>query len=140
MLQHWLTLGDSNTKFFYASIATRRAINRISKCRDKDDNLIENLDEVKAHIEQFFYSLLNQAVQPNNIHMEPTRKLDSDDISILSAPVTNDEIVRVVFKSPKDKSPGPDGFPTEFYQTAWSIIGNDVIKACQHFFLFRSYS
>ena len=59
--QHWLTLGDSNTKFFYASIATRRAVNRISKCRDKDDNLIENLDEVKAHTEQFFYSLLNQA-------------------------------------------------------------------------------
>ena len=73
-------------------------------------------------------------MQPNNIHVEPTRKLDSDDISILSAPVTDDEIVRVVFKSPKDKSPGPDGFSAEFYQIAWSIIGNDVIKACQHFF------
>ena len=132
--QHWLTLGDSNTKFFYASIATRRAVNRIRKCRDKDNNLIENLDEVKAYTEQFFYSLLNQAGQPNNIHVEPTRKLDSSAISILNAPITDDKIVRVVFKSPKHKSPGPDGFPAEFYQITLSIIGNDVIKACQHFF------
>ena len=49
--QYWLTLGDSNTKFFYASITTRRAVNRIRKCTDKDNNLIENLDEVKAYTE-----------------------------------------------------------------------------------------
>ena len=29
--QHWLTLGDSNTKFFYTTITTRRAINCIKK-------------------------------------------------------------------------------------------------------------
>ena len=113
--QHWLTLGDFNTKLFYASIATRRVVNRIRKCIDKDNNLIENLDEVKAYTEQFFYSLLNQAGQPNNIHVEPTRKLDSSAISILNALITNDEIVRVIFKSPKHKSPDLDGFPTEFY-------------------------
>ena len=39
--QYWLTLGDSNTKFFYASIATLRAINRIRKYKDKYDNLIK---------------------------------------------------------------------------------------------------
>ena len=66
--------------------------------------------------------------------MEPTRKLDSETISILNAPITDDEIVRVVFKSPKHKSPSPDVFRAEFYQTTWSIIGNDVIKACQYFF------
>ena len=76
------------------------------------------------------FLFLNQTVQPNNIHVEPTRKLDTDVILILNAPITDDEIVRVVFKSTKHKSHGPDGFPTEFYQTAWSIIGNDMIKAC----------
>ncbi|KAJ8485323.1 hypothetical protein OPV22_017808 [Ensete ventricosum] len=132
--QHWLTLGDSNTKFFYAAIATRRATNRIKKCKGIDGNLIEDLDEVKNYTKQFFYSLLNQEQQPNSIHVGPTRRLDSEALSHLNAPITDDEIVKVVFKSPKHKSPGPDGFPAEFYQIAWAIVGNDVIKACRHFF------
>lgn len=34
----------------------------------------------------------------------------------------------------KGKSPGPDGFPPEFFLNTWSISGKDFSKAILHFF------
>lgn len=33
-----------------------------------------------------------------------------------------------------NKSPGPDGMSPVFFKNYWHIVGNDVLKAIQHFF------
>lgn len=35
---------------------------------------------------------------------------------------------------PKNKAPGPDGFPSEFFTGNWEAVGRDVIDAVQEFF------
>ena len=42
------------------------------------------------------------------------------------------------FSLPADKSPGPDGFSTFFFQMYWPVIMKDVVKAVQEFFGARS--
>lgn len=37
---------------------------------------------------------------------------------------------------PLSKAPGPDGYPVEFYRAAWKVIGADLIRAVQSFFLY----
>jgi mannosylglycoprotein endo-beta-mannosidase len=37
-----------------------------------------------------------------------------------------------------DKAPGPDGFSGRFFQTAWSIIKDDVFRAIQHLYSLRA--
>ena len=43
-------------------------------------------------------------------------KLKQEEIENLNRPVTSEEIGSVIKNLPTNKSPGPDGFPGEFYQ------------------------
>ncbi|KAG7558113.1 Reverse transcriptase domain [Arabidopsis suecica] len=47
---------------------------------------------------------------------------------------TVEEIRDTVASMPKNKAPGPDGFPVEFIWEAWDVVGLDLVKAVQSFF------
>ena len=59
-----------------------------------------NLEEVDILLEKFNLPWLNQ-----------------EEIEIMNNSITSTEIEAVIKNLPKDKSPGPDGFIGEFYQT-----------------------
>lgn len=52
----------------------------------------------------------------------------------LTTPITVEEI-QVALKSIKgNKSPGPDGYNSSFYQENWDIVGSDFVAAISQFF------
>ena len=61
-------------------------------------------------------------------------KCDDQDKSMLTKEVSEEEIKKVLFGMPANKSPGTDGFTTEFFKESWSIVGKDFTVAIQSFF------
>ena len=61
---------------------------------------MDNLEEMDRFLEKFNLPRLNR-----------------EEIEIMKRPITSTELEAVIKTLPKNKSPGPDGFTGEFYQT-----------------------
>ena len=57
--------------------------------------------------------------------------LYKEEIEIMNNPNTSTEIEAVIKNLPKNKSPGPDGFPEEFYQTLREELMSILLKLFQ---------
>ena len=58
-------------------------------------------------------------------------KLKQEEIENLNRSITSKEVKLVIKNLPKNKSPGPDGFPGEFYQTFKEELTPIILKLFQ---------
>ncbi|GJT24309.1 ribonuclease H-like domain-containing protein [Tanacetum coccineum] len=63
------------------------------------------------------------------------RNTISDEAQRICRGVSEVEIKNAMFDIKDSKAPGPDGFTARLYKSAWSIIGKDMCKAIQEFFV-----
>lgn len=132
---HWLDKGDKNNKTFHNAIRSRQAQNAIREIRCKDGRIVTKQLDVKEEAVRFFSEFLNQ--NPDSYIGTTTDELKDlldfrctlENCRLLEAEVTQEEIRKVLFAMPSNKSPGPDGFPCEVFKTAWSIVAQDFMVA-----------
>ena len=75
---------------------------------------MDNLEEMDRFLEKFNLPILNQG-----------------EIDIINNPITSTEIEAVIKNLPKNKSPEPDGFTGEFYQTFREELTPNLLKLFQ---------
>ncbi|XP_019235812.1 PREDICTED: uncharacterized protein LOC109216136 [Nicotiana attenuata] len=95
----WLAYGDSNTKFFHATLKARQARNRISFIFIEHGIQLHEPALIQKEFIGFFQNLLGKAAV---------------EIPCLDPTISRDR--------PSDKAPGIDGFPAEFFKQYWHLI------------------
>ena len=60
------------------------------------------------------------------------QRLNQEEIENINRPITSTEIETVIINLPTNKSPGPDGFRGEFYQTFREELTHVLLKLFQN--------
>jgi hypothetical protein len=100
----------------------RREKTQISKIRNAKGEITTNTMEIQEITTDYFENLysnkfenLEEMDRFLDTYYHP--KLNHEDINHLNRSITQNEIEAVIKSLPKKKSPEPDGFSAEFYQT-----------------------
>ncbi|XP_027098881.1 uncharacterized protein LOC113751977 [Coffea eugenioides] len=132
----WLKEGERNTKFFYSVVKHRRVQSVIHKIKNERGEWVESEEEIGAEAVRFFEKLFT-AQHPTSSPglLQNILKILTDEDNVLLKQVpAKEEICRVMFEMDGESTPGPTGYTGKFFTAAWSIIGEDVVRAVCSFF------
>jgi glutamyl-tRNA reductase len=104
------------------NLTKMREQTQISKIRNAKGEMTTNTMEVQEIIRDYFDNLYSNKFEnleeiDRFLHTYDHPKLNQEDIKHLNRSITQNEIEAAIKSLPKKKSPGPDGFSAEFYQT-----------------------
>jgi hypothetical protein len=129
----WVKFGDEGTKFFHANATIKHKRNLITSL--VDDNGLEHFDHTsKADLLWTAYKERLGTTDNISTQFDLGTLLDSStELGCLSEAFSHEEIDDVIKNLPLDKSPGPDGFNTNFVKRCWPIIKQDFYGLCDAF-------
>ena len=133
----WIQEGDANTKFFHSFSLARRNAKSIWDLKDRNGDLIEDDTKLKALGVQHFSDLFsndgktNIEAQLNVIRLFPSF-VQEEDKELFFSDFTLPEVECVLKGFKKDKSPGLNGWPVEFYLHFFDLVFLDILKVIEH--------
>ena len=110
----------------------------IYQLQDKHGQWVEGFEVVADIITDFYKDLLGKH-DPQRSQLDPRvieygHTLSLDQQINLCQPFKETDIRQALFSIPNFKSPGPDGFNSDFYKASWEHTGNMVCQVIQEFF------
>ena len=124
---NWYEKGETSSKYFH-NLEKRKAKEKLWEgILDRDGNYKEGTENVINRQVEFYKELYSkgetsdQAQQKFLSNISKTLSVDSKEH--LDKDITFEELGYSVQNMKQNKSPGPDGITSEFYQTFWPLIG-----------------
>uniref|UniRef100_A0A803NTG1 Reverse transcriptase n=1 Tax=Cannabis sativa TaxID=3483 RepID=A0A803NTG1_CANSA len=138
--QLWLQAGDQNTKYFHACATSRKRNNHIVCLKNRAGVWAGWDNGLKEVMADYYRELFTASTSNWERVIACVDNVVSEDQNVgLTAPVDAAEVRKAVFQMHPDKSPGPDGLNPRFCQKFWEVVGTDVVRLVQHFFMFGEF-
>lgn len=125
---------DLNTSFFHKSTCARHRRNTITSLIIRESRS-DSIQAIRSALGDHFATLFNKpplsSCQFNWDDLFPSK---IPNLKSIEGSFREREIRDSVFSLPRDKSPGPDGFPLSFYQHFLELIMEYIFQAFHFFF------
>jgi hypothetical protein len=126
--------GDENSRYFHLIAKGKRRRVKILSLVHKENTVVADNDINKvttAFYKDLFGPSSLSSINMSNFHMN---RLSDEDRALLTILFSFEEIKMVVFSLKHNSAPGPDGFPTEFFQDFWDLIHIDLWNLFKDFY------
>jgi hypothetical protein len=131
---NWVTKGDICSRFFHAHATVKHQRNSIVLLSDDNGSLFSDHDGKAGLLWNVFKCRLGSSDFSDNVFDLSSLISLQEDLHWLEEPFTKQDIDSIVAALPTDKSPGPDGFNTNFLKKCWPIISQDFYDLCEQFY------
>ncbi|CAA7061592.1 unnamed protein product [Microthlaspi erraticum] len=136
----WLSEGDFNTSFFHKVMKARNAENSVKYLTRPDGTRAETSQEIHMHAVNYYESIMTSVRGffspdlPDFLELLQLPICSHAHLVILTKEITAEEIKLSLARMPSSKTPGPDGFPAEFFRASWGILGAEITATILSFF------
>jgi hypothetical protein len=130
----WITDGDICSRFFHAHATLKHRRNSITSLTDDNGT---NFSEHDHKADLLWNAFKNRMGTSDFLGIDfdlPNLLNRHDGLQCLDSPFTKQEIDSIIKALPSDKSPGPDGFNTNFVKKCWHVISQDFYDLCEKFY------
>ena len=137
----WIEDGEKPTKYF-CHLEKRNYVNKtVTKIIKNNNEVLIKQEDILQEIETFYRKLYSSRdedlteVYLNVIaNFDDVSKLSDNCSSTLEGLLTYEEVLRAVKQQKNEKSPGTDGFSSEFFKFFWADIGKLLIRSLNYSF------
>jgi hypothetical protein len=130
----WIADGDICSRFFHAHATVKHRRNSIASLSDDNGTSFSEHDQKANLMWNAFKSRLGTSDFSENVFDLSNLINMQDGLQWLDSPFTKQEIDSIIVALPSYKSPGPDGFNTNFIKKCWHIISQDFYDLCEQFY------
>jgi len=136
----WAEEGEKNSSYFLKLENYNAQKKTIIHIKDSKGKMLTEQEDILEHINDYYESLYSQGTLANNeLNDDNFLQSNVNKLSLLEQTscegiVTKNECAKSLKEMANQKSPGTDGFSTEFYKFFWNDISEHVVSSFNYAF------